>query len=124
MAIDTPCGNLSLMIKSRAQQIDLKPNIWIALKMLYILVNSETLANIFFPFIMFAGLCSLSLTVVNCMFHSSYPDYPVILFYSMLKKNARVNFIVFAVVLLKVNSCIVISTNKFYPTFIIVSLHT
>ena len=53
MAIDTPGGKLSLMIKSRAQQINLKPNIWIALKMLYILVNSETLAHNFFAFIMF-----------------------------------------------------------------------
>ena len=53
MAIDTPGGNLSLKIKSRGQQINLKPNIWIALKMLYILVNSETLANNCFAFIMF-----------------------------------------------------------------------
>ena len=53
VAIDTPGGKLSLMIKSRAQQINLKPNIWIALKMLYILVNSETLAHNFFAFIMF-----------------------------------------------------------------------
>jgi hypothetical protein len=54
VAIDTPGGNLSLMIKSRAQQINLKPNIWFALKMLYILViNSETLANNIFAFIMF-----------------------------------------------------------------------
>ena len=113
------------MIKSRAQQINLKPNIWFALKMLYILVNSKTLANNIFAFIMFGFkvICWALLFVTNCMFHSSYPDYPVILFYSKLKKNARVKFIVFAVVLLKVNSCIVISTNKFYPTIIIISLH-
>jgi hypothetical protein len=41
VAIDTPGGNLSLKIKSRAQQITLKPNI--------IIINN----NKFFTFIMF-----------------------------------------------------------------------
>ena len=68
MAIDTPGGNLSLMLKSRAQQINLKPNIWIALNMLYIIVNSETLANNFFAFIMFGFkvICRALLFIFNC----------------------------------------------------------